>query len=59
MSAMTEDVQPEQIPAQSFPVPLCDEEDGPAAAAHEPEHGDSSDDDVDAHGGGGSFNSPA
>jgi hypothetical protein len=58
MTAMNEDVQLEQIPAQSFPVPLCDEEDEPTAAAHEPEHGDSSDDDVDAHGGSG-FTEPA
>jgi hypothetical protein len=59
MSAMIEhDVQLEEIQAEIFPVPLCDEEDQLPEGAHEPEHVDSSDGDVEAHGGGG-FNQPA
>ena len=58
MSAMVEsDVQLEEIETPTFPVPLCDEEDESIARAHKPEDLESSDDDVEAHGGGG-FNQP-
>jgi hypothetical protein len=58
MSAMIEDVQLEQIPAPSLPVPLCDEDDEPATGAHKPEDLELTDDDVEAHGGSG-FTEPA
>lgn len=57
-TAMTErDVHLEGTLAEVFAVPLCDDEDEPVAAAYEPEQRDSSDEDVEAHGGGG-FNRP-
>ena len=46
-----DDAQPEEIEASTFPVPLCDEEDGPATRAHEPAQPDPSDEDVEGHGG--------
>jgi hypothetical protein len=51
-SMFGEDTQPEEGQVQVIATPLCDDEE-PADQPIEPEHVDSSDGDVEAHGGSG------
>jgi hypothetical protein len=53
------DVQLEETAVEVFSPPLCDDEDEPVTHAQEVAHADSSDDDVEAHGGVGGFNDRA
>jgi hypothetical protein len=46
-----DDTQNEELADELIPLPLCDDEDGPVGRAQEPAQLDSSDDDVEGHGG--------
>ena len=51
MTRMTdEDTQRDEIETELIPVPLCDDEDEPAASAQEPTPLVASDGDVEGHG---------
>ena len=46
-----DDTQPETIAGERIPLPLCDDEDEPAARAQKPVQLDASGEEVEGHGG--------